>query len=190
VTDSRSCFATDTVNIEEPEPLRINREITRPYCVDARNGQIELQVDGGVALSSGTRDYNYKWSNENTNSMLLDVSPGYYKVTVTDANGCMDTMSIQLNPKQKRCFKIPTAFSPNGDGVNDVWRLEGLHTYYNKVEIEVYDRWGTLVFSSKGYEQPWDGTYKGKPLPVDSYHFIIRLNGGERTLTGQVTIVK
>ena len=63
---------------------------------------------------------------------------------------------------------------------------------YENVHIEVYDRWGNRVFNSHGYSdsQAWDGTHKGYPLPIDSYHYIIDLKNGKRPLMGQVTILR
>jgi len=57
--------------------------------------------------------------------------------------------------------------------------------------IEIFNRWGKVVFKSEnGYDPPWDGSYKGRPLPVDSYYYFIDLKNGTRPLDGHVTIVK
>ena len=66
--------------------------------------------------------------------------------------------------------------------------------WYNDINItvEVYNRWGAQVFSSKGYtsEKRWDGTYKGKDVPIGTYYYVIRLNDGSKPITGHVTIVR
>ena len=84
---------------------------------------------------------------------------------------------------------MPTAFSPNGDGINDSWRIEALITYPEAL-VSVYNRYGQLVFKSTGYNKPWDGTRNGKPLPVDTYYYIIDLKNNIPTIQGSVFIIR
>jgi len=93
-----------------------------------------------------------------------------------------------------RCKKvfpeIPNAFSPNGDGINDVWNITGKESFPD-IEVTVYNRWGQAVWKSViGYPVPWDGRSKGKALPVDSYHYYIVLHNGTRAIIGNVTVVR
>lgn len=96
-----------------------------------------------------------------------------YTVSVTDANGCMnsDTVTVFVYPE----IIIPNGFSPNSDGKNDTWMLD-LITLFPDCEVEVYNRWGEQLFYSKGYPIPWNGQYKGKNLPVGTYYYVINLN--------------
>jgi len=92
--------------------------------------------------------------------------------------------------ERSACLKIPTGFSPNGDNINDTWEI-GYIELYRSVVIEIFNRWGELIFrSDKGYTNPWDGTFKGRMLPIDSYHYVINLNNGTRAVVGNVTIVR
>jgi gliding motility-associated-like protein len=84
---------------------------------------------------------------------------------------------------------FPNAFSPNGDGINDVWRVTHLNTY-STAKVEVFDRYGQVVFSSTGYNKPWDGTAKGKALPVGVYYYVIHLGVVPQPLTGSITLLK
>ena len=96
-------------------------------------------------------------------------------------------------------LRIPAAFTPNGDGINDTWELgvdpTARHpsTIPEVTEVRVYDRWGSLVwYKNDGYE-PWDGVdMRGRVLPVDSYHYeIVYIEGNEQKLArGSVTIVR
>lgn len=87
-------------------------------------------------------------------------------------------------------LEIPRAFSPNGDGINDVWNIIGKDDYPD-IEVTVYNRWGQAVWKSdRGYPVPWDGRSKGKALPVDSYHYFINLHNGTRAIIGNVTVVR
>lgn len=67
------------------------------------------------------------------------------------------------------------ALSPNGDGVNDTWEIEGVERF-DHCEVNIYDRWGQNVFRSIGYASPWNGTNRGKFLPTGSYYYVIQLN--------------
>jgi gliding motility-associated-like protein len=89
------------------------------------------------------------------------------------------------------CLVIPNAFSPNGDGFNDQWIIEGLELYPDP-EIRIFDRWGNRVYYSPNpVSEPWDGTFDGRRLPIDSYHYIIDLNtDDDRPVTGNITIVR
>jgi gliding motility-associated-like protein len=91
--------------------------------------------------------------------------------------------------KAHKTFEIPNVFSPNGDNINDRWNIKGLAEYDNCV-VEIYNRYGQMLFRSNGYRQPWDGTYKGAPLPVATYYYIINLAKGERPVAGSVTILR
>lgn len=111
-----------------------------------------------------------------------------FYITATNAEHCSSTDSVLV--KVFRELKIPNAFSPNGDGVNDKWNIPGLADYQES-SVEVYNRWGQVVFRSKGYSVPWDGTFNGSPLPVGAYYYIIAPNAkGYGKLSGSVVIVR
>ena len=82
---------------------------------------------------------------------------------------------------------IPNAFSPNNDGINDTWQIPALQTYTDP-EVTVFNRYGQAVYRSKGYGTAWDGSFKGKRLPVGTYYYVIDLKIGE-VLSGWVMIV-
>jgi gliding motility-associated-like protein len=84
---------------------------------------------------------------------------------------------------------VPNAFSPNGDGINDVWIIRNLPDYPD-ASVKIFDRYGQQVFVSKGYSKPWDGTMQGRPLPVGTYYYIIQLKAGEKPLQGSITIIR
>jgi len=110
-----------------------------------------------------------------------------YTLTGTGSGNCSasDTMHVKvLKP-----FTIPNVFSPNGDNINDTWVIKYLNDYPG-AKIDVYNRYGQVVYSSVGYATPWDGTYKGKPLPVATYYYIIKPRNEFEPLTGSITIVR
>lgn len=101
--------------------------------------------------------------------------------------GCimMDSVFVKVLP----AFKIPNVFSPNGDGINDFWEIRGLSAYPNS-RLQVFDRYGKLVFSSVGYPKPWDGTQQGRVLPSGVFYYILDPGFGAKPRQGSVTIVK
>ncbi len=110
-----------------------------------------------------------------------------YTLTATGAGNCTDTDFLTV--KILRPVIIPNAFSPNGDNTNDRWQIDNL-TDYTGVVVEVFNRYGQMVHSSVGYGTAWDGTSRGKPLPVGTYYYIIQLNNGFKPLNGSVTIIR
>ena len=85
---------------------------------------------------------------------------------------------------------IPNAFTPNGDGINDLWNIKSIEAY-PKCIVSVYSRYGTLVYQSKGYPRSWDGTSNGSPVPTGTYYYIINLNAdNSKPLTGYVAVIR
>jgi len=110
-----------------------------------------------------------------------------YTLTATGGGSCEATDFLTV--KVLKPVKIPNAFSPNGDGTNDTWILENLSDYPGAT-VDVFNRYGQQIFSSVGYSLPWDGTVKGKPLPVATYYYIIDLKNGNKPVSGPITIVR
>ncbi|MBS1636558.1 MAG: gliding motility-associated C-terminal domain-containing protein [Bacteroidetes bacterium] len=103
---------------------------------------------------------------------------------VSDSYGCTDTAKVAIkinNVTTEISTLIPNAISPNGDGKNDVWKLDFIELLYPNAEIEIYNRWGEQMFQSTGYKEAWDGTYKGEKLPVATYYYVIKLNDAANT---------
>lgn len=95
-------------------------------------------------------------------------SPGFYRALRRD---CALTEVYEFNMEQEECpcdLYLPSAFSPDLDGINDCWQIYGLCNY-TKIETSVYSRWGTLVFRSAAADFCWEGEYRGRPLPADVY---------------------
>lgn len=110
-----------------------------------------------------------------------------YRLTVTSAEGCEDSDDVFVKVLKKP--KIPNAFSPNGDGINDTWVIEHLESYPGAV-VEVFNRYGQLVYRTVNYSNPWNGTFNGNPLPVATYYWVINPKNGRAPLTGSVTIIR
>ena len=163
-------------------------------------GPDRVVLEGGsIVLSSlvtGT-ELQYLWSpatylnfvntpNPTVNNPLTDIG---YKLTITSKGGCKSSDSLFV--KILVGIKVPNLFSPNGDGINDRWLIKYLDSYPN-CSLQVFTRSGQLVYETRQYTDgtAWDGTLKGKPLPFDTYYYILQPGSGRKSITGYVTIVK
>jgi gliding motility-associated-like protein len=182
-TDANGCQDTLSETISEPTALTIDEGITHPTCADSYDGAVEITVSGG------TPGYSIQWSNGSTGPITEKLDQGAISVEVRDENQCQANESYALLAKQELCITVYEVITPNGDGENDTWVIEGIELYPNAA-IQVYDRWGRRVYYSNGYPRPWDGTHDGKALPMDSYHYIINLNNDTAPVIGNITIVK
>ncbi|MBS1932669.1 MAG: gliding motility-associated C-terminal domain-containing protein [Bacteroidetes bacterium] len=145
--------------------------------------------------SVNTPDVTISWTPvnfiDNPASLQPTVTPQSditYTLKVTSTVGCgVSTDNVFIRVFEK--ITIPNAFSPNGDGINDVWNIKNLITY-PEAEIEVFNRYGQPVFHSSGYNKPWDGTLNGKSVPSGTYYYIIDLKNDFPKLSGSVFVVR
>jgi gliding motility-associated-like protein len=142
--------------------------------------------------------YNFLWSPSfflSSATLLNPVSTPdrlmTYSITATDKTTfCSANDQVVVNPVTD--LYVPSGFTPNGDGKNDVWEIPGMALYPNGM-VTVYNRWGEIIFQSKGYvSNPWNGTYKGLLQPHGVYIYIIQLNDGKipQLIKGIVTLIR
>jgi gliding motility-associated-like protein len=131
----------------------------------------------------------YLWQDLTTQPTYVVTKPGTYWVTVTDSTDCVTSDTVVV--KFAGCFagKIPNTFTPNGDGINDTWNINGL-VEFPQCTVFIYSRWGQQVFSSTGYSRPWDGTYGSKLVAMGVYYYIISLGNNSPPLSGFVTVIR
>ncbi|MDA9819625.1 gliding motility-associated C-terminal domain-containing protein [Salibacteraceae bacterium] len=183
------CVAYDTVQVTYSGFVRADagpdREITKGDEIEIGGNPTSLLGDSTFwSPSTGILT-----STAESNPLVSPSENTTYEVLVRDPFGCfaIDSVLVTVNP-----LEINDGFSPNGDGVNDGWQLPIVEDYPN-ILVDIYNRWGQLVFSSVGYTIPWDGRYKGKDLPVGTYYYVIDLNDNtveDRFLTGPITIMR
>jgi gliding motility-associated-like protein len=157
--------------------------------------QYVLQGSSLILEGSGQGDQiSYLWTPDsamnNPHIATPRVSPSddiVYTLTVTSEKGCTDSASVQVTVL--KIPVVPNAFSPNGDGINDRWVIRYLEQYPG-ADVQVFNRYGQPVYHSIGYTTPWDGTYKGQPLPVATYYYIINPKNGRAPINGSVTILR
>jgi gliding motility-associated-like protein len=122
--------------------------------------------------------------------------PGKYPVmlTTTTDKGCSDTAVKFVSVIDELQIFIPNTFTPNGDGINDMWNVKGIGMKLENYTMEVTDRWGNVVFFTRDINQGWDGTNHGALLRDGTYNYTMRVVGangeGRREYNGQVNIIK
>ena len=150
--------------------------------------------DSVQLLASGKNMASFSWSPANDisntsvfNPVLSPSSSRIYQLEVRSPMGCTLTKTVAVEVITD--IRIPNVFSPNSDGRNDTWIIRGLELYPD-CTVQVYNRWGQIVFYSKGYNKPWDGKYKNNPIAVSSMIYMIDLKNGSKPLSGTITIIK
>lgn len=186
VNDVNNCFATDTFFIGEPGA--IFSSVSSPVYTGGYNVSGYGTSDGSADLTvnGGTAPYTYAWNNGGTTEDLNNIPAGTYTVITTDANGCQSIDTITLY--EPLDLAMPTGFSPNGDGFNDYFVVHGIEIFPENT-LEVYNRWGNLVYDSKNYSNQWYGNNEtGEALPDGTYFVILNINNDAIVLKGYVDI--
>ncbi len=183
VKDSKNCSAQEVLYIYEPAPLFATYISHNPTCIGNIDGLIEVFTTGG------TEPYIYKWDNKQVDIPFVSgLREGVYDISVVDANECSFTINaVNLTDIELECLSIPNAFSPNGDGINDIWIIENLEIYLNSY-LYVYNRWGQIVYSGLPNEK-WNGKYNDQFVPAGPYIYLLTLNDGTEALKGIVTVI-
>ncbi len=200
--------------------LNLNPLLTTPYTVTVSNGNCsdvdsaKIVVNNNPTANAGTNATiavgqsitlsgagtgNYLWYPSAGLSCVTCAGPTAsptqttkYYLLVTDVNGCtsLDSITVTIDIACDELF-VPTAFSPNEDGQNDVFKIWG--DCIKKMKITIYDRWGETVFTSDNIQQTWDGKYKGteQNSAVFYYTFIATLKNNEEIIKkGNITLIK
>lgn len=182
--DGFGCRDTNVVRLNSPSPMRA----TLMSTPDTGSGT----GTATISVTGGTPPYSAIWPLGDTTLVVDNLRSGTFPVTVLDANGCALSLEVQVDASAvPDCLAPDMGFSPNGDGINDLWELPCIDDYTNQ-EIQVLNRWGQRVFFSLGYSEPWDGRTGGEALPSGTYYYLIvmTLNGQPLEFKGTLSIVR
>lgn len=183
---SSGCWGSDSLTVHlNPKPLvRISPADT---TITARQA-VQYHAEGAL---------HYLWIESSWLSSKVIANPVAYpqesaRYTVVGINeyGCRDTATARVNVIDG--MMVPNAFSPNGDGRNDVFRIANVG-YQGVEEFRIINRWGQVVFDTINGTDGWDGTYKGQPAEVGTYFYSIRLrlmDGNIKVLRGDLVLVR
>lgn len=112
-----------------------------------------------------------------------------YTLQIDDRDGCRAEATVRVLVHER--IWIPDAFTPNGDGVNELWELKGIEAY-PEAEVTIFNRWGQVIFhTNSGYKQPFAGMLDGQPLPDGAYSYTLRPTPGHsERINGVVMLIR
>jgi gliding motility-associated-like protein len=185
VSTLSGCPATDTITIASKKMPVVNAGI-----------DIVIQQNTSAQLNATPHSNNavYLWSPAATlsdpslrNPVATPVAPETeYTVHVVSVDGCIDEDKVVVRVVYP--IRIPNAFSPNGDGVNDKWVITNLGLY-PRSRVYIFNRYGQQIYSATGLIA-WDGTFKGKLLEPATYYYVIDNGDGSPKHTGYVVLLR
>lgn len=197
---------TVTLHAEDPTTCNLRHDtsmqiVILPPPVAAFSFQPNKPVENTPTTftneSTGASSYWWDFGDGNTST---EVNPTYqyfktgtYQVCLiaTTPFGCQDTVCHEVSAIVNPLFDVPTAFSPNGDGINDKWEIKGFGIV--KYDMKVFNRWGQLMFQSNDQKLGWDGRFNGAVQPMDAYAFVLNIefsDGNRVSKTGNVTLLR
>ena len=153
------------------------------FSVDVKSNGESLtyiwQVNG-VAAGADTPDFTTKTLNNGdiVTCIIISSAP-------CSTPGISNPVTVALVSE----LKIPNTFTPNGDGLLDKWMIGGIDSFPNAL-VYIYNRYGRLIFQSRGYKLPWDGTVSGIIVPSGTYYYVIKLGLQNRILSGSLAVLK
>jgi large repetitive protein len=169
VRDILGCTGQTTVVINPSlDSVKINFSILPITCTG-------FAEDGAITALPISRyppfTYNWLGNNNDSTQSINNLATGYYTVQVTDAVGCSNSASVLLPPSPCCEVYIPNIFSPNANGLNDVF-IPKTSASTLLLRFQVFNRYGNMVFSTANPSTGWDGNYKNIPLDMDTYFYI------------------
>jgi gliding motility-associated-like protein len=181
---------SDTLMVHERPEAKIGSSATDVVC---EGSDIELSA------SINNSKYQYKWAplqmfDYDYNSPIVKVHADrsvYVSLEVTNEYGCTSMDSIMINTKPCCELLLPTAFSPNGDGKNDLFRI--LNPGRHKLEsLKVFNRYGQEVYTTSDENAGWDGSYNGVAQDMGVYQYLVKFKceGKDTYQKGDVTLVR
>jgi gliding motility-associated-like protein len=193
-TDSNGCSNTSTMIITayqkpvadfEYLPLEPIEGLEPVHFINASTGQLPLHYNWFFTDNGGG-------GSQAENTSYLYEKAGAYPVALVATNswGCSDTLVKIVKVENDFSIYVPNAFTPNGDLKNGIFQPKGIGI--GSYQLEIFDRWGELLFTSNEFLKGWDGTYKGRPCKMDTYIWKITLKdpaGKIRNYSGHVTLL-
>ena len=183
ITDVNGCVTSIDVTIEKDD---VNAAAT----VSPDNN---VAPGSTITLSSSASFSEYLWTNKLGDTLSTEREFMYDDITqstwfwvyVENTNGCKDYDSLYVVVGSQPV----DAFSPNGDGFNDYWFVEDIDQFSGN-KVQIYNRWGELIFEDSCSPNCWDGKIDGKDAPIGAYYYIIDHNDGTELLKGSITLIR
>jgi gliding motility-associated-like protein len=170
-------------------PLSVS--FTEPNLSINQGKSVDIEVKN--PLSGAT--YTWNTGAKGTSIKVNPIQTTTYTVTVTDAGGCTGTGQITVTVRVVSCTDkdeyLPNAFTPNGDGKNDILYVKS--NVITEMTLVIYNRWGQEVFSTNQINEGWDGTFEGKNMAPDAYAYYLKatcISGDKFVKKGNVSLLR
>lgn len=177
IIDANGCSIDQSFTLTQPDPLVVH--LSSPEFFHGYNISMFGAGDGSIdaTVAGGTAPYYYTYTSGEQTVGQENLGAGIYYFTCVDSLGCKSMDSIKLTEPLN--FELPTLFTPNEDGENDVFDIHGIEAYPDNT-LTVVNRWGNTVYTAEDYNNTWKGTHSnGEELPDGVYFVILKINGGE-----------
>ncbi len=187
ITNSNGCrstVATKKVTVNAYPTVTAGPDL---FILEGGSDTLNAIVTANSPTFLWTPDIYFLTSNTVQRPIVKGVEDITYTLTVTGRGDCV--ASDQVFIKVLKGPEIPNIFSPNGDGVHDKWSIKYLDTYPEST-VEIFNRYGQLIYRSVGYGIPWDGTVNGKEVPIGTYYYIVNPKNGRVIITGYVDVIR
>lgn len=188
ITDANGCQQTASFEVPEPAPLQVEL-VSTPDDGDETGSMLAI-VTGGAA------PYSFQWNTGrpgDNDELAEGLSAGEYAVLVTDANGCTTTAFGFVSNSDIDCLEFRNVITPDGDGLNEYFQINCLNLYLDN-SLQVFNRWGQLVFEAEDYANDWTGINRlGEDLPDGAYFFVFQYTdeqGAAQQLKGHITLIR
>ena len=184
------CTSRDTVAIDF-NPLPVQPFLPEyEFCFEASNESFFLDAENPGSF--------YVWNNDSLSRILILQAPGDYSVSITTDKGCVSEFETTVRQECIEALYVPNSFTPDGDGINDVWFVFGVNIV--SYHLQLYNRMGEMFYESFDLSKPWLGQRRDGNEYVDSevYPYVIRYQiieedgalSEEKTVQGFVTLIR
>lgn len=183
VTNSFGCAAVDTIKVQHRTTPVFDLGVDFNLC-EGQIAKLEPSLQDTTELA-------YLWQDGSSESFFTVIKPGLYELSVS--NFCGEKKDIVLVGEGICQLKIPTGFTPNGDGLNDIFRVK-YGENVTQFNLEIYNRWGEKIYNTNSLHAGWDGSYRGTLQPNGTYIWLISYklinDANTHLIKGTVTLIR
>ena len=187
VTDANGCTAASEFTVAETDPVQVGISDPEVVCIDGLRATATAEPSGGVG------PYTFVWSSGETTATAENLQPGTNSVVITDAAGCTETAEVEVALQTIEGVELPNAIRPDDPDNSTFAPVYEEGTSYEIQNLQVFNRWGQLIFESDDPTAGWDGRRDGEVVVMDVYVYRITIGcGGDTGLSffGDLTVLR
>src|SRR5690606_1703523 len=180
--DAAGCSVSRTFEFLTKD-ITLNVNIEELTCVSYTDAEVEISVTGAA------KPFRLKLNGKSAYEGKMNLQHGNYVLTVTDAEGCTGSHDFTIEEQSAPKIFLATAFTPDGDGINDSYIIKGSEECFTNATLEVFNRWGGKVYeTTQPFVEFWDGTVNGVEAKSDAYLYSFKSD--QLVETGYFNIIR